>query len=336
MASIGHNQPSFDQVVEENLRRGLLLTQRDALIRCIEDPRLQPRHQLVLAKIIKRTNQKTATAFPGRRTLTKDSEIMAGGVRDPEGPYSEQVVANTISELMAFGYLVHDRRAPNGGGRALSHYALATPSIEDVELEVKSYLQAIEARTPRLRPDVTIRSDVRLANVTLRSDVTTEGDVSGEAAQSSDKSRQIPDVTTVSDVTTGVGTVTSKKDNTPSLAAGADDEPPTRKRAGKPKTILLEGWKPAPETVAWAKANFIASDAQIANEAEKFYEYHYGRGNKMADWPAAWRTWWLNGFHKIPRRTRPTSVGPTTDHGREMTDAFERARLADEAERCRR
>jgi hypothetical protein len=25
----------------------------------------------------------------------------------------------------------------------------------------------------------------------------------------------------------------------------------------------------------------------------------------MADWSAAWRTWWGNGYHKIPRRLPP-------------------------------
>ena len=35
--AIGHNQPAFDDVVAENLRRGLYLTQRDVLINSLRD-----------------------------------------------------------------------------------------------------------------------------------------------------------------------------------------------------------------------------------------------------------------------------------------------------------
>jgi hypothetical protein len=341
---IGHNRPSFDDVVEENLRRGLLLMQRDALIRAIEDPRLQPRHRLVLAKIIKRTNQKTATSYPGRKTISQDTGTLAGGVPDPDGGYSEQVIANTISELIAYGYLVHDRRAPDTGGRALSHYALAAPSVEDVELEVQSYLQAIEARAPRIRPNVTIRSDVRIANVTIRSDVTTGGYVRSQAVE---KKEEIPDVTTgsdvttggdvrVADVTTGGGTVTSsKKDNIPPTIA-VPPSPAPRKRDAKPRTRLPKDWTPSTETVAWARANFVATDQQILIEADKFRDHHASKGSTMADWPAAWRTWWGNGFHKIPRRLSAVRRSAPSGHqDTELADAFERARLADlEAPQC--
>ena len=330
---IGHNRPSFDDVVEENLRRGLLLTQRDALIRCIEDPRLQPRHRVVLAKIIKRMNGETGTAFPGRKTLSQDTAKFPGGVPDPDGGYSEQVIANAISHLVACGYLMHDRRAPKTGGRALSHYTLANPATEDLELQINSYLQAIEAKAPRMRPDVTLRSDVRIADVIHRSDVTTEGDVSSKIAQAVDTIRQKADVTTGSDVTTGVGTVTSNN-NTTEIASGAKPATASRKRDAKPRTRLPEDWKPSPATIAWAKENFTASDHQIAQEAEKFYAHHFSKASKMADWPAAWRTWWFNGYHKIPRRIHPAQSSQTD---RALHDAFERARLMDEEDaRCRR
>lgn len=337
---IGHNLPSFDDVVEENLRRGLLLTQRDALIRCIEDPRLEPRHRMVLAKVIKRTNSDTGTAFPGRKRLAEDTGRLPGNIPDPSGPYSEKVVSNTISDLIAFGYLVHDKRAPAGGsGRALSHYALAAPSVEDIELEISSYLQAIEARAPRPRPDVTIRSDIRIADVIHRSDVMTEGDhrpnCSDNHSQDVDITTTNSVVTTGSDVTTDVGTVTSNKKDTNTASEEAFASAAARKRAAKPRTRLPMDWRPAPETIEWARENFTATDHQIAVEAEKFYAHHFGKGSTMADWPAAWRTWWFNGYHKIPRRTRPASAPTRNDD--ESASAFERARLMDEENaRCRR
>jgi len=129
----------------------------------------------------------------------------------------------------------------------------------------------------------------------------------------------------------------NKKDNTASPEKEA--KPASRKRDAKPRTKLPRDWKPSSETIAWAKANFVATDKQVAVEAEKFLAYHYGRGNAMADWPAAWRTWWFNGFHKIPRRMGAVpdmGVGATAGEA-ELHASFERARLMDEEDaRCRR
>jgi hypothetical protein len=84
----------------------------------------------------------------------------------------------------------------------------------------------------------------------------------------------------------------------------------------------------------------VASDLQVSIEAQKFRDHHVSKGSTMADWPAAWRTWWGNGFHKIPRRAGVVQqlalTGP--DNGEsEMHAAFERARLMDEEDaKCRR
>ena len=69
--AIGHNQPAFDDVVAENLRRGLYLTQRDVLINSLRDARLSHRHRLALASIIEHTNSRDGMAYPGRRALAQ-------------------------------------------------------------------------------------------------------------------------------------------------------------------------------------------------------------------------------------------------------------------------
>ena len=80
-----------------------------------------------------------------------------------------------------------------------------------------------------------------------------------------------------------------------------EDKTASRKRPA-PRTRLPLDWAPTPQDRAWAAANFVATDQQISIEAEKFGNYHRGKGSSMADWGAAWRTWWGNGFHKLPRR----------------------------------
>jgi len=151
--------------------------------------------------------------------------------------------------------------------------------------------------------------------------------------------QKVPPQRELNDVSSRPGGDSNKKDNIPPISAGEAEPKTSRKREGKPKTRLPKDWRPAVETVAWARDNFVASDRQINTEAEKFYAYHYGKGSQMADWPAAWRTWWLNGFHKIPRRTdaAPRLVDPATHTATDsaLGDAFERARLADEeAAKC--
>jgi hypothetical protein len=90
-------------------------------------------------------------------------------------------------------------------------------------------------------------------------------------------------------------------------------QPPAAKakakaKAGRCRRQLPEDWAPGDRNVLWVKSHYEATDAQIAREAAKFGDYHRSRGNLMADWDAAWRTWWQNDFHKIPRKKGPASA----------------------------
>ena len=146
---MGDNQPSFDQVVEENLLRGLYLVQLQALQRCIKDPRLKPRHRLVLVALSECTNGKSGMAYPGYAWLAANVVYYDGGEakRYPEG-----TIANVLSELADFGYLVSKRRAPAAGGRALAHYAITPPSLEDLQAKIADACAAIRAAPKRRFP----------------------------------------------------------------------------------------------------------------------------------------------------------------------------------------
>jgi hypothetical protein len=141
MNILSHNRPSFDDIVQENLARGLLLTIKDAYTTLSRDPRAEKRHFRVLAEIIDFMNFKEidakGMAWPGRKRLAEKS---ADAMR-PDG-YSEATIAKTIAELLAWGYLAHDRRAPPGGGRAKSHYTVRKPSIEDLKAEIDAWVRA--------------------------------------------------------------------------------------------------------------------------------------------------------------------------------------------------
>lgn len=71
------------------------------------------------------------------------------------------------------------------------------------------------------------------------------------------------------------------------------EESKGRASRAKARTPLDENWNPDDDGVAYAKEHgFI--DSQIPSMALNFRDHHRAKGNLMADWPAAWRTWVRN------------------------------------------
>ena len=141
-----------------------MLTQRDVLINCIRDPRLKPRHRLILAAIIEHTNARTGVAFPGRRALAQESTWYDGHDL-VERHYTEPGVGKTVSELIDFGYLAWTKRAPDTGRKALAHYAIVKPSVEELQAQITAYILKIrqddaQAGFQPRRVDVTPRRNV--------------------------------------------------------------------------------------------------------------------------------------------------------------------------------
>lgn len=56
------------------------------------------------------------------------------------------------------------------------------------------------------------------------------------------------------------------------------------------KTRLPSDWEPSPKNISDADAAGLTWQ-EINHEAHKFADHHRSRGNLMADWDAAWRTW---------------------------------------------
>lgn len=362
---MGHNQPSFDDIVEENLRRGLILTQRDVLLNAIKDMRLRSRHRLVLAAIVEALNAKTGMAFPGRAALAR-----ATTYTDRDGitrHYTESGIAKTISELIEFKYLQTRRQAPESGGRALAHYTVMPRSTEDLQAEITHYIQQIRTQARSEMPAFQRRADVTSSgNVTHGDNVTSSGHVSGSDVTSSGNARtpdvthggnasspskalEIPaDVTPVveADVTSVVPTVTSRGTSTNNHIAPAELITPPKKsrkkrtpeeaaawraqQAAKVGTRIDPEWRPTEKELAWVRARYMASEHQIAFQAEKFRDFHIARGQDSKDWSASWRTWWNNGYHRIPPRKAPSSASgePARDGQQDLKDMWADAERA--------
>lgn len=69
-----------------------------------------------------------------------------------------------------------------------------------------------------------------------------------------------------------------------------DQAQPPPKRSRKVKTALPPDWRLLDDGWSYAAGKGLTGD-RIEQEAEKFRDYHLSRGNVMADWAAAWRTW---------------------------------------------
>jgi len=147
---IGHNGgPTFDDIVRDNLDRGLLLTMKETILTAIRDPRLDRRHLRVLAEVIACINSVSGSAYPSRKTIADaTARYAAEGVRETQG-YSETTINKTLSELVAFGYLISTKRAVEAGGRALSIYSIRKPTTEELQDQITQWIEAVRKAPPR-------------------------------------------------------------------------------------------------------------------------------------------------------------------------------------------
>lgn len=327
---IGHNKPSFDEIVEENIRRGLLLTIKDAYQTLSRDPRAEKRHFRVLAEIIECMNiadfgAARGLAWPGRRKL---AEMTADEMR-PDG-YSEATIAKTIQELMTWGYIVQDRRPPISGGRPLSHYSIGKPSVEDLQSEISAWVR--EQRKPDNRrpfparngerplsvngngePALSVKNNVGNQQFTNNEERPLSVRISGEAplsviGQPPVKQGEISSEERPLSVNNGecvLPTVRiTKKDN--STAKDADAEAHAVAHAtDKRGTRLPENWTLPDEWRGWALANFRITINEAAHEARTFANYWQaapGAKARKLDWYKTWQNWCSRAFSK---RVRP-------------------------------
>ncbi len=177
-AEIGHNGgPTFDDIVRDNLDRGLLLTMKETILSAVRDPRLDRRHLRVLAEVIACINSVSGQAYPSRKSIAEATRrYEVAGVRETSG-YSEAGISKTLSELVGYGYLVSAKRAVEQGGRALSIYTIRRPSMEELQEQITEWVESVR-QAPK-RADFTHVGKVR-GKVSVESpDCTPVGNVKG-------------------------------------------------------------------------------------------------------------------------------------------------------------
>lgn len=344
---IGHNQPSFDSVVEENLLRGIYLSQLNCITRAIRDPRLRARHLQVLAQIIERTNAKTGHAYPGRARLASDIVYYEIG---EARHYSEASIATTISELIDCGYIIAKKMAAEGKGRALAHYTTVAPSIEDLQREITAWCESVKARPKRDFPAAKPIPDVD-TRINVNTRINVSHGAKKDVAKSNTKAPDVDDsvndnagINVRADVDTGIGADVNTgigqelvEDLTGSLVGAADFSlEPTSASADaegakrKKGTRLPENWVLPQEWRRRTQAAHGLSDRQIDAQATKFYRFWVAKPGKDAAklrWDLTWDNWVDNA---IERGLKPEGLGAKKIEFETEAERLDRIRMGPE------
>jgi hypothetical protein len=135
------------------------------------------------------------------------------------------------SNLLQWGYLVSLRRGPEGGGRALAHYTVARPSVQDLQPEVTEFVNKIRARD-RLDALLGERAGVTNADDTRKEPGVTNAHDTRKSGVTCASAAGVTCVT--QSVTSKRGTSSKERANAPTLPLDADATDPHKAQRRQP------------------------------------------------------------------------------------------------------
>jgi hypothetical protein len=159
LPNVNNNQqaiykPSLSQAAAENLRTGVLLMCKEALVTAIQDRRLHRGHLSVLATLVQFMSSRTAKAWPGRAAIAAINGMPV------------KTVSNLLLELRNFAYLIAEREAvEEAGNRNLTVYTFGNIDHETIRREITKFVESVRvARSPealRGEPEVPPQRDAK-------------------------------------------------------------------------------------------------------------------------------------------------------------------------------
>lgn len=103
----------------------------------------------------------------------------------------------------------------------------------------------------------------------------------------------------------------------PGLSAVESDSEP---KAPKKRTRISEDWRPSPALMAWTREKHPSVDPNV--EGPIFVSHHVAKGDTMASWDAAWRTWMGNADKFATQRRTGYGRGPGNNQHRDTTTDY--------------
>ena len=123
---------TLSEAAEANLKTGVLLMCKEALVTAIQDRRLHRGHLSVLATLVNFMSSRTAKAWPGRAAIAAINGMPV------------KTVSNLLLELRNFGYLIAEREAvEEAGNRSLTVYTFGNIDHETIRREITSFVESV-------------------------------------------------------------------------------------------------------------------------------------------------------------------------------------------------
>src|SRR5262249_16206213 len=170
----------FNATAAANLKTGLYFSQLNCIFRPVEDPSVTQGAFRTLCRYMKRTDTKTGMSYPGRAWMAAEI-IYYDRERQPQH-YSEQTISNYTNDLRTWGYLLQDKRAADGKGRAVSHYVTTTPTSAELQAAITKWCMELRKGPDRAPADLLRKADLLASEVSQNDGLTySPGKVNQEA-----------------------------------------------------------------------------------------------------------------------------------------------------------
>jgi hypothetical protein len=121
-----------------------------------------------------------------------------------------------------------------------------------------------------------------------------ESDSSTERSRKHREAKRNADATPTQRCATPPYTETDTDTISNEIVAPAIEPAPAKRPRKAPATAIEGDAQPNPAQIDYAEKAGLTG-RRMADEWGRFVDYHLSRGNRMADWTAAWRTWVRNG-----------------------------------------
>lgn len=274
---ISNENANFDDHLRAIEREGAIVVLYSRARSALRDQRLERSHRLVYAEMLERINSVTGFCFPSRQTIAERTGLAL------------RVVENALYELRSWGYIDWERRLTEHGSRRLLHYTVPAARIDYNTLQEEIYRFRLSLDDKRTAPPVVQRTPQAVQTISTPPAVQNAKKYTAGGGPN---------------CTAGGETVTNEKKLEVSEVLGAPDErarakadgkieEPPRSR-GKPRTQFpVEVTGLGEDGLAYALAEGL-TEPEAHQQFRDFRNHHTAKGNLMADWSAAWRTWVSN------------------------------------------
>jgi hypothetical protein len=278
MGTIGHNSGSLTSAAEANVETGIWLLAKEFLVTAIQDRKLDRGHLRVLACFAQLMNRSSGKAWPSRGTLAAMSGM------------TPKAVSTAVYELKQRGYLISGKEPVElSGNEILTVYTFGNIDHDTIRREITAFVEGLKQ----------VRSGAESSPHRGNSTSPPTGNIPVQGEQKPPQKGNFPaEGEQPSSPHTGTSNSIERTNNSPPPQAASEP----KKKVSKHRTQIQANWTPRAQQVEWVKSQWCATDAQILKQTYQFRDHHASKGSLMADWDAAWRTWWGNEFHKIPRR----------------------------------